>query len=118
MVRRLVPPDVHLQLASTFEDGLQVLTRSPPDMAIVNLTPADHSWDRFVAACRAQSPCIPVLFESCVHADPREAGLGELTACESFLSKPYTVSELRTQIAWLLRAAESAREAKRVAAGL
>jgi hypothetical protein len=46
-----------------------------------------------------------VLYESCIYHSPDEVGIGCLDEDCAFLTKPYSVAELRCQLERLLRQA-------------
>ena len=105
LVRRLAPPGVDVESASSFDEARQRLRRRPPQALIVNLTPAELPWQEIQAFCQEHSPPIPVLYESCVHHSPDEAGLTALNGSGRFIEKPYSVDELRAEILRLMAAA-------------
>jgi DNA-binding response OmpR family regulator len=107
VVARLVPSDVAVESAATFDEAWRVLTQRPPDALIVTLGPSDLPWRRIQRRCHESDPPIPVLFESCVHPTPEEAGLDAIDGLSSFLGKPYPASQLRSEIDRLLRLAET-----------
>ena len=98
LVERLVPADVEVESADTFEQANSVLCGHPPDAVIVNLGPSPLPWREIQSCCQEHEPPIPVLFESCVYATPEEAGLDEINGTASFLSKPYPMEKLRAEI--------------------
>lgn len=110
LVRRLVPPGVEIEEVLTFGDAMARLRERPPDAVIVNLGPADLPWRDLKSFCESQSPQIPVLFESCIHASSAEAGLGDLNHSAWFLTKPYDLHELRAALDRLLGLRGSARD--------
>lgn len=105
VVKRVVPAGVEVETAGTFEAAWQVLRQRTPDAVIANLGPSDLPWDSMRAYCQQHVPKIPVLFESCVHRSPTEAGLGPLNHNAVFIRKPYPLEELKTQIDRLVREA-------------
>ena len=98
VVERLVPADVEVESADTFEQAYSVLCAHPPDAVIVNLGPSPLPWRELQSCCHEHEPPIPVLFESCVFATAEEAGLDEVSGIGSFLSKPYHTDQLRSEI--------------------
>ncbi len=102
LVRRLAPPEVDVQSAATFAEARLRLEQSPPQAMIVNLTPAELPWQELQSLCQGHSPPIPVLYESCVHHSPAEAGLTSLNHSGRFLEKPYSLDELRSEIQRLI----------------
>ncbi len=110
LVRRLAPSGVDVEEALTFHEAEQTLRERPPDAVIVNLTPAELPWAELKRLCQTHTPPIPVLYESCIHQCPSEAGLGELHPTGEFLTKPYSVSELRRQIDRLVHLARQGVE--------
>lgn len=105
LVKRLAPRGVDVESAATFDEARLRLEHSPPEAVIVNLTPAELPWQELQALCQAHSPPIPVLYESCVHRSPREAGLASLDSMDRFLEKPYSLEELRSEIERLIEGA-------------
>ncbi len=106
LVRRLAPEGVDIESVASFDDALKRLALRPPQALIVNLTPADLPWGELQRLCQRHLPPIPVLYESCVHRDPLDAGLEVLNGSGNFLTKPYSLDELRHEIARLVEAAE------------
>ncbi len=118
VVARLVPEGVEVEEARTLADASRRLREHPPEAMIVNVRPASAPWEELRELCEHHDPPIPVLYESCVFHDPAEAGLGRLSSCGHFLEKPYTIAQLRDEVEWLVREAEShCREATDGAAG-
>ena len=107
LVKRLAPSGVDVESAATFEEARRRLQKRPPQAMIVNLTPAELPWQELQSLCQEHSPPIPVLYESCIHHSPDEAGLGSLGGGGRFLEKPYSLGELRQEILRLMAAAES-----------
>ncbi len=105
IVRRLVPEGVRVESVSTFDEALKRLALDPPDGLIVNLTPSDLPWRELQSLCERHSPPIPVLYESCVHHSPLDAGLASLTHNGHFLEKPFSLPELQAEIARLVAVA-------------
>lgn len=105
LVRRLAPPGVDVESAATFDEARLRLASNPPEALIVNLTPAELPWQELQGLCQKHTPPIPVLYESCVHHTPDEAGLTSLNHTGRFLEKPYSMEELRHEIELLIRAA-------------
>ena len=106
LVRRLVPPGVVVEVASSFDQALLVLLRDPPDAIIANVGPSDLRWKRIQDLCHEQHPPIPALFESCVFGSPSEAGFNDLDAWSHFLSKPYHAADLEHELQRLIQTAE------------
>lgn len=102
LIRRLTPLEVEVESALTFEEAVECLENDPPDAAIVNLTPSPLPWRQLKVLCQVHEPQIPVLFESCVFGSADDAGLGRIGPSASFLTKPYSVTELSSQIERLL----------------
>ena len=98
VVRRLVPDDVEVVEMGSFEEALECFRADPPHAAIIDLTPMPLPWKEVQKLCSAHQPPIPVLFESCIHDSPHDAGLDELTSEASFLAKPYHLAELQAQL--------------------
>ncbi len=110
LIRRLAPPEVEVESALAFEDAAACIENDPPDAAIVNLTPCGLPWRHLKTLCQAHDPPIPVLFESCVYANADEAGLGCLSESATFLTKPYPLEELRSEIERLLQSTAGAHQ--------
>ena len=108
LVRRLAPAGVEVESVATFDDALKRLALRPPQALIVNLTPSDLPWDELQRLCEKHKPPIPVLYESCVHRSPLDAGLRVLNGSGSFLEKPYSLAELRQEIERLVETAAAA----------
>lgn len=109
VVKRVVPASVEVETAGTFEAAWQVLRQRTPDAVIANLGPNDLPWDSMRAYCQEHDPKIPVLFESCVHRSPTEAGLGPLNHNAVFIRRPCPLDELKAEIDRLVRTALQAR---------
>ena len=105
LVRRLAPQGVDVECAKTFEEARQRLTERPPEAMIVNLTPARLPWRDLQSLCQKHDPPIPVLYESCVHRSPDDAGLSTLNGSGRFLEKPYSLPQLREEIERLVQVA-------------
>jgi CheY-like chemotaxis protein len=113
LVRRLVPPEVVIESASSFDQALLILLKNPPDAIIANVGPADLRWKRIQDLCHEHSPPIPALFESCVFSSPAEAGFNDLDAWSHFLPKPYHTADLEHELQRLIEAASSAARSNR-----
>ena len=111
LVRRLTPEGVEVESAATFDEALKRFALRPPQALIVNLTPSDLPWEQLQRLCQSHRPPIPVLYESCVYRDPRDAGLETLNGTGNFLEKPYTLAELQGEIERLVRLAEERQPA-------
>ena len=105
VVARVAPAGVEVESARTLADASRRLRDHPPEAMIVNVRPASAPWEELRDLCEHHNPPIPVLYESCVFHDPADAGLGQLSRCGHFLEKPYTISELRKEVEWLVREA-------------
>ena len=105
LIERLAPPGVEVEIASTYDEAKCTICGRPPSAVIVNLGPADLPWHELHECCRTQSPPIPVLYESCIYHSPDEVGIGCLDEDCTFLTKPYSVAELRIQLERLLKQA-------------
>ncbi|MGB3561574.1 MAG: hypothetical protein WBH75_05390 [Thermoanaerobaculia bacterium] len=103
LIERLAPPGVEVEMASTYDEAKCTICGRPPSAVIVNLGPADLPWHELHECCRTQSPPIPVLYESCIYHSPDEVGIGCLDEDCAFLTKPYSVAELRIQLERLLK---------------
>lgn len=113
VVRRLAPLGVEVECVATFDDALRRLAVRPPQAMIINLTPADLPWSELQELCQKHSPPIPVLYESCVHSSPVDAGLGALNGSGHFLEKPYALADLRAEIERLVETAARAARTSR-----
>ena len=107
VIARLVPKGVEVEEAHSLADASRRLREHPPEALIVNVRPSSAPWEELRDLCEHHDPPIPVLYESCVFHDPAEAGLGRLSRCGHFLEKPYTIAQLRREVEWLVREAES-----------
>lgn len=107
LVRRLAPDGAEVESAATFDDALKRLALRPPDALIVDLTPSDLPWEELQRLCQKHRPPIPVLYESCVHRSPLDAGLEALNGTGHFLEKPYPLAALRREIERLVDTAAS-----------
>lgn len=105
VVRRIAPSCVDVETVETFEAAWRVLQDRTPDAVIANVGPSDLPWDAIRNYCQKHDPKIPILFESCIHRSPAEAGLGPLNHNAVFLQKPYPLDELKTQLDRLVRTA-------------
>lgn len=103
LVRRLAPQGVDVESAATFDEARLRLRQRPPQAMIVNLTPAELPWQELQSLCERHSPPIPVLYESCVHHSPDEAGLALHNPSGRFLEKPYSMEKLRNEIQRLIQ---------------
>ncbi len=104
VVRRLVPEEVEIVELDSFAKAADCLREDPPEAAIIDLTPMALPWCELQSLCTFHEPPIPVLFESCIHDSPREAGLEELDRNASFLAKPYHLADLQAEIDRLIGA--------------
>lgn len=111
LVRRLAPEPVDLEEVRTFDEAMERLRENPPDAVIVELTPADLPWREIKTFCRNHDPQIPVLFESCIHESPTDAGIGNLNHSATFLRKPYDLQQFRDQLGRLFTASRDGRRA-------
>lgn len=102
VVRHEAPPDVEIEAVLSLADAERVLREHPPDAAIVSLTPAHLPWREFQHLCASRQPPVPVLYESCLHAGPRDAGLDPADGYAAFLHKPARRTELRAALERLL----------------
>jgi DNA-binding response OmpR family regulator len=111
VVKRVAPPGVEVETANSFDAAWELLHKRSPDALIATLGPTELPWDTLKDYCESHEPKIPVLFESCVHSTPAEAGLGPLEKGAEFVRKPYPLEELKAQIDRLVRTAlETRRE--------
>ena len=109
LVRRLAPEPFEIEEVRTFEEAMQRLREDPPDAAIVEVTPADLPWRSIKTFCRNHDPKIPVLFESCIHDGPIDAGIGNLNHSATFLRKPYDLPQFRAELERLFAASREIR---------
>lgn len=77
-----------VEAVTCLEEAERAVRNHPPDAAVVSMTPAELPWGRFQHLCAEQEPPVPVLWESCVHAGPREAGIDPADGVALFLAKP------------------------------
>ena len=102
LVRRLADDGLVIEEAQSFEKAVAILAANPPDAVIANVGPADLPWRDLKTFCQNHSPKIPVLFESCVYREARDAGLDDLNHSAMFITKPYSMDELRQAIRLLV----------------
>ena len=72
----------------TVEEAERVVVERRPDAAVVSVPHAMLPWARFQHLCASQQPPVPVLYESCVHASAREAGIDPDDGVSFFLRAP------------------------------
>ncbi len=113
LVRRLVPPGVVIESATSFDQALLILLKNPPDAIIANVGPSDLRWKKIQDLCHEHQPPIPALFESCVFASPAEAGFNDLDVWSHFLPKPYHATDLEHELQRLIETAESIARRRR-----
>ena len=113
VVKRLAPPGVVVETVDSFDAAWDLLNRQTPDALIANVGPNELPWDTVRTYCQVHEPPIPVLFESCVHSTPQEAGLGQLGNGAAFIHKPYPLEDLKVQIDRLVRTARETQPASR-----
>jgi DNA-binding NtrC family response regulator len=94
---------------TSFEEALQSLRQSPPDAAVVSITPAHLPWRDFQHQCALRNPRVPVLYVSCLFSNAREAGLEPVEGEAFFLQKPSSKAELECALSSLLSASKEAR---------
>ncbi len=104
VVEHLSPPGVEVEYVESFEEAKRRVRERPPDAAVVSLTPAHLPWNSFQHLCASSVPPVPVLYESCVHKSPSDAGLGPLEGYAEFLPKPTPRGELQAAIQRLIEA--------------
>jgi DNA-binding NtrC family response regulator len=98
----VAPEGLRIEEVASFERAVAILAADPPDAVIANVGPAELPWLELKNFCQNHSPQIPVLFESCVYREARDAGLDELNQSAMFLTKPYSLDELRRAIQLLV----------------
>lgn len=109
LVRRLVPPETDLRVASSFEEAVDSVARLAPDAVVVNLPPRELPWDDFVSRCEAGKRPVPILFLSAVHSSAEEAGFHADPPWIDFLHTPCPLADLRREFSWLTSAVGEAR---------
>lgn len=108
LVRRLAPEGLEIEEAASFERAVAILSADPPDAVIANIGPVDLPWQELKTFCQNHEPTIPVLFESCVYTAPTDAGLDGLNQSALFITKPYSLDDLRRAIRLLVLWAQKA----------
>jgi DNA-binding response OmpR family regulator len=91
-----------VEAVASLEDAERVIRERPPDAAVVSLTRAELPWGRFQHLCATQRPPVPVLWESCVHSGPRDAGIDPADGVALFLAKPLRPAVLHEALRELL----------------
>lgn len=107
VVSRLVGPEVEIRAVDTFDAAVSLLRDDPPDAAVVSLTAARLPWCDFQHACAVRQPPVPVLYESCLSADPRDLGLEPIEGWAAFLAKPVARAEREAALTRLLQQARA-----------
>jgi len=105
VVKHLAPPDTEVLGVTDFAAAQRQLREDPPDAAIVSISPAQLPWRDFQHLCATRQPPVPVLYESCLHASPEEAGLAPVEGYAAFLHKPSPNFDLKAEIDRLLATA-------------
>lgn len=105
VIRHEAPVGVEVEAVLSLDAAERILEQRPPDAAVVSVPPAKLPWRSFQRLCASRRPPVPVLYESCVHANPREAGLDPNDGYLDFLPKPAPRAELRLALHRLLEAA-------------
>jgi len=95
-------PGDEVEAVASLEEAERAVRDHPPDAAVVSLTPAELPWGRFQHLCATREPPVPVLWESCVHAGPREAGIDLSDGVALFLAKPVRPAVLHQALEELL----------------
>ena len=108
LVRHVAPEGLQIEEVASFERAVAILAADPPDAVIANVGPAELK-----DFCQNHSPQIPVLFESCVYREARDAGLDELNQSALFLTKPYSMEDLRRAIRLLVLLAKKRHDPPR-----
>lgn len=101
LVSTVAPDEVTVERATSFGEAEAILRDDPPDAAILNITPSNLDWNLLSDLCRAHRPPIPVLCCTAV----AEAAYGEPDLpcpTDRSLSKPFSVSDLRTRVERLI----------------
>ncbi len=102
-----------VEAVTSLEEAERAVRERPPDAAVVSLTHAELPWGRFQHLCASQEPPVPVLWESCFHDGPRQAGIDPADGIAMFLAKPVPRAVLHRALGELL-----ARSAGRCAPAL
>ena len=113
LVRHVAPEGLQIEEVASFERAVAILAADPPDAVIANVGPAELPWLEFKDFCQNHTPQIPVLFESCVYREARDAGLDELNQSALFLTKPYSMEDLRRAIRLLVLLAKKRHDPPR-----
>lgn len=105
VIRHEAPVGVEVEAVLSLDAAERILEQRPPDAAVVSVPPAKLPWRSFQRLCASRRPPVPVLYESCVHANPRDVGLDPNDGYLDFLPKPAPRAELRLALHRLLEAA-------------
>jgi len=105
VVRHEAPVGVEVEAVLSLDAAERILEQRPPDAAVVSVPPGNLPWRSFQRLCASRRPPVPVLYESCVHSDPRDAGLDPNDGYVDFLPKPAPRADLRAALLRLLIAA-------------
>ena len=109
LIRHELPAEIEVDAVFSLSEAVRLVLDGAPDAAVVSLPPAHLPWRAFQYLCANRRPPVPVLYESCLFAGPREAGLEPGDGWVEFLPKPAARSALRAALGRLLAAAEGAR---------
>lgn len=102
LVKRLADDGLVIEEAESFDKAVAILAANPPDAVIANVGPSDLPWQELKTFCQNHSPKIPVLFESCVYREAEDAGLDDLDHSAMFITKPYSMDDLKRAIRLLV----------------
>jgi hypothetical protein len=102
LVEHAVSPAVEVEAVTSLEEAERVVRERPPEGAVVSMSHAELPWARFQHLCASSHPPIPVLYESCVFACARDAGIDPDDGVAMFLRKPVPFATLHAALVELL----------------
>jgi hypothetical protein len=112
VVARVCPPGTVVVALTSLDDAARALRESPPDAAVVSVTPAHVVWREFQHLCAVGRPPVPVLYVSCLFTCAADAGLEPLEGEAAFLRKPASKAEFAEALRRLLRTVDGMRDAE------
>jgi len=111
-------PGLEVEAVACLHEAEEIVRRRPPDAAVVSLPPAHLDWREFQHLCAVAEPPVPVLYESCVHAGARDAGLEPIEGFALFLPKPAPSVELHQALLRLVAEARRLHGGERPSSGV
>lgn len=112
MVEQLCPPGTQVRSVTSFDEARRAVTESPPDAAVVSITPAHLPWRELQRLCASREPPVPVLYQSCIFSSGEEAGLEPVTGFALFLRKPAARADFQAALTRLLAEADELRRGR------